>query len=221
MECINIMRDIRSRVKIPTNDFVFSEVEYKLSDEKLVVFRNDKVIYSPMHLFNSVDGAISNCYLREGTVEKLNKAAESLPNGYYLKIYDAWRPLLLQEELYKKSMERFEDLEMLIYMPLRDERKGPVHTTGGSVDITIVNEKGIELNMGTKFGDYSEKSHTDYFEIRYPADIEIVKNRRLLYNIMTDAGFTNMPTKWWHYDYGNKFWAYYTKEPAKYGCEFG
>jgi D-alanyl-D-alanine dipeptidase len=38
---------------------------------------------------------------------------------------------------------------------------------------------------------------------------------------MTDAGFTNMPTKWWHYDYGNKFWAYYTKEPAKYGCEFG
>ena len=35
------MRDIRSRVKIPTNDFVFSEVEYKLSDENLVVFRND------------------------------------------------------------------------------------------------------------------------------------------------------------------------------------
>lgn len=221
MERINIMRDIRSRVKIPTNDFVFSEVEYKLSDEKLVIFRNDKVIYAPMHLFNSVDGAISNCYLREGTVEKLNKAAESLPNGYYLKIYDAWRPLLLQEELYKKNMERFEDLEMLISMPLRDELKGPVHTTGGSVDITIVNEKGIELNMGTKFGDYSEKSHTDYFEKRYPADIEIVKNRRLLYNIMTDAGFTNMPTKWWHYDYGNKFWAYYTKEPAKYGCEFG
>lgn len=220
MECINKMRDIRCKTKIPSNDFILTDVDYNLSNEKLVLFRNDRIIYSPMHLFNSVEGAINDCYLREGTIERLNRAAESLPFGYYLKIYDAWRPLLLQEELYKKAMERSVDLEMIISLPLKDKLNGPIHTTGGAVDVTIVNEKGIELDMGTKFGEYNEKSQTDYFEVRYPTDIEIVKNRRLLYNIMTDAGFTNMPTKWWHYDYGDKFWAYYTKKPAIYGCEF-
>lgn len=215
------MKDLRCKTKIPSNDFILSDVRFELQDEKLVRLSSDKVIFSPMHLFNGINGAKSECLLRESVVERINKAADSLPNGYYLKIYDAWRPLKLQEELYirYKNMDCI-DRDM-ISIPIRDKLNGPIHTTGGAVDVTIVNDKGIELDMGTKFGDYSEKSYTDYYEIRYPADIEIVKNRRLLYNIMTDAGFTNMPTKWWHYDYGNKFWAYYTKNPAKYGCEFG
>lgn len=31
---------------------------------------------------------------------------------------------------------------------------------------------------------------------------------------MNKAGFTNLPSEWWHYDYGEKFWAYYNNTPA-------
>lgn len=34
---------------------------------------------------------------------------------------------------------------------------------------------------------------------------------------MTQAGFTNYPEVWWHYDFGNQFWGKITGEKAKYG----
>ena len=37
---------------------------------------------------------------------------------------------------------------------------------------------------------------------------------------MLQAGFTNLPTEWWHFDYGNKFWAFYTGNDAIYDCNF-
>lgn len=40
---------------------------------------------------------------------------------------------------------------------------------------------------------------------------EIINNRRILYNSMIKAGFTNLPSEIWHYDYGDRFWSYYTK----------
>ena len=39
-------------------------------------------------------------------------------------------------------------------------------------------------------------------------DDNIIKeNRRLLYSAMIDTGFTNLPSEWWHYDYGDENWA--------------
>ena len=32
----------------------------------------------------------------------------------------------------------------------------------------------------------------------------------MLYNVMTAAGFTNLPSEWWHYDYGDNMWAQLT-----------
>ena len=42
------------------------------------------------------------------------------------------------------------------------------------------------------------------------------KNRRMLYNVMTAAGFTNLPSEWWHYDYGDNMWAQLTGGKAIY-----
>ena len=37
-----------------------------------------------------------------------------------------------------------------------------------------------------------------------------------VYNIMIEAGFTNLPSEWWHYEYGTKFWSYFKGRPALY-----
>lgn len=29
----------------------------------------------------------------------------------------------------------------------------------------------------------------------------------MLYNVMKAVGFTNLPSEWWHYDYGDDKWA--------------
>ena len=67
--------------------------------------------------------------------------------------------------------------------------------------------------MGTGFDAFSKKTNTVYYE---GINNEIRNNRRLLYYTMIKAGFTNLPSEWWHYDYGDRFWAYYTKKPAIY-----
>ena len=67
--------------------------------------------------------------------------------------------------------------------------------------------------MGTGFDDFTEKSLTSHFESQ---SSDIRDNRRLLYRVMTEAGFTNYPLEWWHYDYGDSFWSYYTGKPAIY-----
>lgn len=44
------------------------------------------------------------------------------------------------------------------------------------------------------------------------------KNREMLFQVMTTAGFVNYPLEWWHYCYGDKMYAAYKCLPlAQYG----
>ena len=173
--------------------------------------------------------AETNCLVRHEIYELLLSAAKKLPNGIKLKILDAWRPLALQQELFyvysKKIINDFgleklseekrnEFISKFVSLPSTDENYPPVHTTGGAIDVTLTDSNGNDLDMGTCFDDFSEKTHTAFFEVSN--NNEIKENRRLLYTIMTDAGFTNLPSEWWHYDFGDHFWAYYKNRPSIY-----
>jgi D-alanyl-D-alanine dipeptidase len=99
----------------------------------------------------------------------------------------------------------------------------PPHSTGGAIDLTIcIKETGHLLEMGSIFDDISEVSHTAYFENNHDprsfTSTEALKNRRLIYNLMTHEGFSSHPKEWWHYSYGDQMWAQIThKQNAFYG----
>lgn len=208
-----------------------SRVDIAESKEPMVRIDNinDRILYEPMYFEQGLNGAIDKCYVREGMADRLAKAAELLPCGYRLKIYDAWRPFSVQKELFdsysrlllKKNPSLRDDYNKLVRLtkefvsyPCKDANSPFVHSTGGAVDLTIVDENGNELDMGTGFDDFTDKAHTDYFEHSDEADIK--NNRRLLYAVMTSCGFTNFPSEWWHYDYGDSFWAVIKKRSALY-----
>jgi len=90
-----------------------------------------------------------------------------------------------------------------VSLPSDDPHCPSPHLTGGSVDVTIVDANGNPLDMGTEFDDFSDRAHTNYFEGQ---DSPIRDNRRLLFSVMTRAGFTNFPYEWWHFDVGNQFY---------------
>ena len=177
--------------------------------------------------------ATDKCLVRKEVYDKLILAHSFLPEGYRFYIYDAWRPFLLQEELYRDYSEKVihqfhlenapevEQLKMIaafVSVPRKDSDYPPVHTTGGAVDLTILDAQGRFLDMGSGFDEISERSNTVYFE-EHPEETNaqaICENRRLLYNAMMKAGFTNLPSEWWHYDFGDRFWAYYTTKSAMY-----
>ena len=217
---------------IPELKTVFPDnnINYNICNEEFVELNN--FLCEHFYAKQNLKGAINKCYLRKSVAEKLKKAELSLPNGYKFKIYDGWRPFSVQKSLYDNYRNKVEtslpgltdeeinDLtKLFVSPPLWDKKAGPVHTTGGAVDLTIVDNFGNEINMGTEFDCFKDTANTNYYELNNIND-EIRNNRRLLYNAMLQAGFTNLPTEWWHFDYGNKFWAFYTGNDAIYNCKF-
>ncbi|MBL3539408.1 M15 family metallopeptidase [Aminivibrio sp.] len=199
----------------------------------------EKILASPQYYIHGVEGAIPECFVRRSVLVRLSSAADLLPQGCRLVLLDCWRPRAVQTSLFQKFRS-----ELREKMPLLDDQEistlasqfvakpsvSPAHpsphVTGGAVDLTIVDESGLCIPMGTEFDETTDRSATDYFERKLAAkermtaaEEEALSNRRLLYAVMTRAGFTNYPDEWWHYDYGNQSWALLRGEKtAPYGA---
>lgn len=182
-----------------------------------VDFANVGIVYAPRYFNLGIPGAIKDCYMRESVYQRLLVALGLLPSGLKFKVFDAWRPYEVQKYLYDEQVKKlceidgipFEEAQnrakRFVSFPTTDALKPFVHSTGGAIDLTITDSDNNDLNMGTSFDVFTESSATDSFEASL--DSEVKENRRLLYSVMTEAGFTNYPSEWWHYDYGDSFWA--------------
>lgn len=218
--------------KIPTNDMPLNYYEHNFIDSPLIeVPKNIGILIDLQYPIMSMDNSINKCLVRKEVLEKLLEAKTYLPKGITFKIWDAYRPMALQKELFdkyknqiidefnlmqKSEEERNKILNSYVAIPSDDENFPPQHTTGGAVDITLAYEDTKEtLDLGIPFDSFSSLTNTDAFE-KKGMNKEIRKNRRILYNAMTKAGFTNLPSECWHFDYGNRNWAYYNKKPAIY-----
>lgn len=185
--------------------------------------------FQPAYFHQGISGASRHVYVRETVSNMLLTAAKFLPAGYKFKIYDAWRPAAVQKSLFenyyhmlcqdpgnsqKSTDELIAMTKQFVSFPSADPNAPFAHSTGGAIDLTIVSPDGTELDMGTDFDDFTDTAYTAYFE-DHP-NLEVRKNRRLLYNAMLSAGFTNYPAEWWHYDFGDQFWAATTGKASIY-----
>jgi len=135
----------------------------------------------------------AQCYLRVKTAKALLKANKVfMDKGVRIKFYDCYRPLDVQKKLWKIVPNT---------QYVAHPKKGSVHNRGGAVDITLVDLKGKELDMGTTFDFFGRKAYHDYFE--HPG--HILKNRKLLKETMEKYGFKSIRTEWWHYNLATAF----------------
>ncbi len=128
------------------------------------------------------------CLLRKSTAEKLAAVqAEVKEDGYRLKIWDAYRPLGVQEKLWEVVPDP-------IYVA--DPAVGSNHNRGAAVDVTLVDINGEELVMPTGFDDFSERASRSYSDL--PEEAE--KNMNYLTDAMVRNGFTPIQSEWWHFN---------------------
>ncbi len=175
-----------------------------------------RVRYGASYLSQGLPGALDRCWVRQGVWERLQGALDLLPEAYSLLIFDGLRPLDVQQAIYDQfaAVIRQErpgiggaELELVlddfVAKPVkRPERPAP-HSTGGAVDLTLCLD-GKPLDMGTGFDDLTAQAHTRWFEETAGAERD---HRRLLYHVMTEAGFVSYDCEWWHYAYGERMWA--------------
>ncbi|MEI6141188.1 MAG: M15 family metallopeptidase [Mariniphaga sp.] len=226
--------------KIPPLNTIdgYKDVLIEECNESLVhLVENAKLRIAYTYFQNSFEYAEKNCYIRCSVANMLSVAANNLPNGIVLVVNDGWRPFKVQLEIYNRMLESIKQIhpnfsEIQLHEEtakfasegsLNTKMPSP-HFTGGSVDVTLANDSGFELNMGSQFDSCNNESGTRFFEeksekgIELPiTDIEALYNRRILFHCMIGAGFTNYSNEWWHFDYGNQLWAKIKNTSAIYG----
>ncbi|HPC39096.1 MAG TPA: M15 family metallopeptidase [Exilispira sp.] len=193
----------------------------------------ERILCHPEYFIQQIANAMPVLYAREGLYKKLIEASKNLPKGFKFVVYDAYRPVEVQKSLFdsyknklaKQNPTMNEDQLIaltlnFVSLPSEDPKKPSAHSTGGSIDLTIVDDEGKLLDMGSYFDDMGDIVITTYFEEKLKKgeklgekELKIIENRRLLYNIMIEQGFTNFVNEWWHYDYGNQLWAYNGNHP--------
>lgn len=122
--------------------------------------------------------------------------------GLGLKIFDCYRPAKAVRHLmtWAESGEGFDPL----YYPHVDRRRlvaeGYIarrlgHSNGYTVDLTLTDAKGAELDMGTPFDFFDPLAHTGSKDL--PA--VVVARRRALVSAMKKGGFVSYSREWWHF----------------------
>ncbi len=172
-------------------------------------------------------GSDERTYLRSGVVDRLVTAQSLLPRDVRLLIVDGYRPAMLpcthptcaiEDARLSRSMTPpphpagpdvpSDDLSRLAGRCAIPTAVAP-HPTGGAVDLTLSTVEHPEPATGT---------------VALPAccagaiPAASVPTRRLLSSALTAAGLVNYPARWWHWSYGDRFWAFVVRAPhAQYG----
>jgi len=185
-----------------------SSLEFKLVRMGFVnVQRSDSTIrvdlkYATTDNFTKIvlyDG-LERAYLHPEAAQKLVKAQAILKNidpELCLLVYDAARPVSVQRKMYDKVKNT--PLHAYVANP---DRTG-LHNYGMAVDLTICDNDGNPLDMGTPF-DFFGRAAGINMEAELIKEGKLtarqVKNRKLLRKVMTEAGFLTIRGEWWHFN---------------------
>lgn len=129
--------------------------------------------------------------------------------GYGMLVYDAYRPQKAVDDFVVWSREAetgatkaefYPELEKKALFPMGyiAERSG--HSRGSTIDLTLTDAAGAPLDMGTCFDFMSERSHHGAAGLTREQN----RNRIVLCDIMTRAGFIPYENEWWHYRLRNE-----------------
>ncbi len=131
-------------------------------------------------------------FLRQPAAVALQKVqAELNKQGYGLKIFDSYRPY----EVTIRFWEQIAD-ERYVAHP----GKGSGHNRGLAIDCTVIElRSGKELDMGTGFDNFSDTAHQHFDKLRE----NVLLNRKLLRDLMSQYGYVPLETEWWHYYWPN------------------
>jgi len=151
-------------------------------------------------LGRNVYGSLSRCYLVREAALKLAEAQKrltALKPGWRLKIFDGARPRRIQTAMWE--IVKGTPQQPFVANP----ETGSMHNHGAAVDLSLVDEAGRELDMGTPFdyfGDLSQPRWEEKFLEEGKLAAAQVANRRLLRTVMSEAGFLPISNEWWHFD---------------------
>ena len=208
------------------------EIPIEECGEPLVDVRKEGgLLYGPPP--ETPETAPDYCWIRRTVYEKLLAVQATLPAGLNLRLYEGLRSADVQHQLFEEEKARvalahpdFSEPQVhleashLISPPLLLDGTPniPPHSTGAAVDIEIVDASGRVIDFGMEAKDWVGVD-AEFCATRYEGISDAAKaNRLMLCELMEAQGFVNYVREWWHYSYGDRYWAWRSGKPkAIYG----
>ncbi|MDN2452786.1 M15 family metallopeptidase [Lactobacillus sp. UCMA15818] len=123
---------------------------------------------------------------RTGTAQKLTIASELVKKqGYFLKVWDAYRPVSAQKKLF------------VVYPDphfVAEPNPNFSHQKGVTFDLTLVDTNKNEVKMQSSFDDFSKRAHRNF-----KRNLEEEGYYQILNSAMLKAGFVGYSEEWWDY----------------------
>lgn len=145
-------------------------------------------------------GPFTKVFLHRKAAAKLKQAMMNLRKlqpGYRFVIFDALRPRSVQWLLWNKV--KGTPGQKYVANPQR----GSVHNYGFALDLSLVDAKGREVDMGTPYDDFTRLAQPRYeqaFLKKGTLSRAQLKHRHLLKRVMHAAGFKQISNEWWHFN---------------------
>jgi D-alanyl-D-alanine dipeptidase len=158
--------------------------------------------------------------------QKLAQAAHDLPDGFGLLIKEALRPTAYQTFIFERRMQRLTgqhpELSATDIKNLTAQFIAPPdvagHPTGGAFDVTLCDQDGHELDMGCVYDEDANHSAGRCYSDARDISRQAAQHRHVMFHVLQEQGFINYPFEWWHWSYGDRYWAVATCQPyALYG----
>ncbi|KTC92549.1 M15 family metallopeptidase [Fluoribacter dumoffii] len=168
--------------------------------------------------------------MRKTVFEKLKQAQSLLPQGLRFCLYESYRSLALQKSLFdiryakvEKQHPEWSSEQIFIETTrmvspvtnLDGSPNIPPHSTGAAIDIYLINEQGEAIEMGIHPKDWMEDLEGTLSVTASTIISEQAKqNRRIMSHALEAVGFVNYRHEYWHWSYGDRYWAYYKQKPC-------
>ena len=146
---------------------------------------------------------------------KLVEAAASLPLDRYMLVKESLRPALIQEAFFNRRLAKLAaehpsfPREQLIELTARFIAPPWVggHPGGGAIDVTLCDSSQCELDLGCGYDEDEQASGGACISNFAGLDATARTHRDVLFSALGDVGFVNYPFEWWHWSYGDRYWA--------------
>jgi D-alanyl-D-alanine dipeptidase len=154
-------------------------------------------------MHKNVYGCLQKAYLQKEVVARLKKAQDYLSAshpGYHLLIYDATRPLSKQWDLWNALPQYAPELRRNY---VANPAEHSIHNYGSAVDLTVADEQGRPLDMGTPFDFFGEMAYPSREKVLLASGKltkEAYNNRLILRKAMVRGGFMPIEYEWWHFN---------------------
>jgi len=173
-------------------------------------------------------------WLRTTVYEKLMMAQNKLPKGLHFCLYEGYRSIAVQKMIFEKQLSNvkkrhpdwpaeqlFLETTKLVSPVVNPDQSPniPPHSTGAAIDVYLLDDQGNAIDMGIHPKDWMNDAD-GVLSLTMSDHISPLaqKNRRIMSDALNAVGFVNYPTEYWHWSYGDRYWAYVTQQPrAFYG----